>query len=163
MRSRTSITTWSRTGAGKAISASERPVAVDRDAVHQPALTVIIVERVVLDAAIVPERHRPLLPAEAAGEFRLYRVFPQEIEQRAAFLNRHVLEADGEVAVDVEAFSAGLGMRAHHPVLRLAVRILAAQDLHRREPIAAGIIVVRVDAVNAAGGVDRDKAIEHFP
>src|SRR5579862_908807 len=133
MRSRTSITTWSRTGGGSAVS--HRPVAVDRDAVHDAALAVIIVERVMLHAAIVPERDRAPLPAEAAGEFRLDRVLVEEIQQGPAFLDRHVLEADGEVAVDVEPLASGFGVGAHDRVLGLAVRCLAVLDLHRREAV----------------------------
>src|SRR5579864_671451 len=53
---------------------SHRPFALDRDPVHDPALAVIIVDRVVLDAAIVPERDRDLFPAEATGELGPHRV-----------------------------------------------------------------------------------------
>src|ERR1700687_107702 len=143
MRSRTSTTTWARTSGDKATAASlvqgylpsDRPVAVDRDAVHHAALPVIVVERVMLDAAIVPERDRIRFPAEAAGEFRPHRMLPQEVQQRPALLDRHVLEADGKVAVDVEAFPAGLGMGANHRVFGLAVGGLASHDLHRAEPL----------------------------
>lgn len=54
----------------------ERPVAVDRDAMHYPPLTLVVVERIVLHAAIVPKRDRTLFPAEAAGKFRPDRVLP---------------------------------------------------------------------------------------
>ena len=80
----------------------ERPVAVDRHAVHHPPLALVVVDRIVLHAPIVPKRDRTLFPAEAAGKFRPDGVLPQEIQQRPAFLDRHVLEANSEVAVDVE-------------------------------------------------------------
>ncbi|TMJ63050.1 MAG: glycogen synthase GlgA [Alphaproteobacteria bacterium] len=49
---------------------SERAVALDRDPIAVAALREIVPHRVVLGAAIVPERHRAGLPAEAALEFR---------------------------------------------------------------------------------------------
>lgn len=140
---------------------SDRPVAVDCDAVHYPALAMIIVQRIVLHAAIVPERDRALLPAEAAGEFRPDRVLPEEVQQWPALLDRHVLEADREIAVDVEAFPEGHGMGAHHRMLGLAMRRLAAQNVHRREPFEAGVVVISRGVVDIAGAVDRDEPVEH--
>ena len=46
-----------------------RPVALDGDAVHFAAEAVVVVQRVVPGAAVVPELHRILGPVEAAGEF----------------------------------------------------------------------------------------------
>jgi len=51
-----------------------RALALDRNPVHQPAPSVVIVDRVVLDRAVVPERQRPRLPAEPAGEFGAHRM-----------------------------------------------------------------------------------------
>ena len=79
---------------------------------------VIVVDRIVLRAAIVPQRDRARLPAEAAGEFRARRMLGEQIvQQRRAFLRRHVLEAQRVPAIDVERLAAGLGMRAHHRML----------------------------------------------
>ena len=49
---------------------------------HAPALAVVVVERAVLGAAVVPDRQGADLPAEAAGELRLHRMGPQEIDDR---------------------------------------------------------------------------------
>src|SRR5438132_1103415 len=65
-------------------AASYRAVALGGDAVHDASMTVIVVDRVVLDAAVVPQQQRPRVPAEAAGELRPYRVLPQIFEQSAA-------------------------------------------------------------------------------
>src|ERR1700682_2146636 len=43
--------------------------ALDRDAVQQTPLAVIIIEREVPGRAVVPQRQRALAPAEAAGGF----------------------------------------------------------------------------------------------
>lgn len=45
-------------------------VALDRDPVHDAALAVIVIERVVLGAAVVPDRQGARFPAEAAGAGR---------------------------------------------------------------------------------------------
>src|SRR5271167_4676773 len=49
---------------------SARLIAGQGDAVHDAAEAVVIVDRVVLGAAIVPEGERARLPAKAAGKFR---------------------------------------------------------------------------------------------
>ena len=50
-----------------------RSITVDGDAVHDPALAMVIVDRVVLDAAIVPKGDCVSAPAETAGEFGPHR------------------------------------------------------------------------------------------
>src|SRR5207253_5031956 len=81
---------------------SGRAFALDRHAVHDPARAAIVVDRVVLDATIVPERDRIGLPAETAGEFRAHRVVAEIFQQRGALRLGHVLEAQGEGAIDVK-------------------------------------------------------------
>src|SRR5260370_28764759 len=73
--------------------ASARPVAGERDAVHDAPVAVIIVDRIVLRAAIVPQRDRARLPTKAAGEFRARRSLEQINEDGRAFLLGHVPEA----------------------------------------------------------------------
>src|SRR5215471_18499782 len=63
-----------------------RPVAADGDALHRAAAAVVVGDRQVLDAAVVPERDRPGLPAKPAGELGPGRVGEQEVEQRRALL-----------------------------------------------------------------------------
>src|SRR5690242_7977745 len=96
---------------------SERPRAVDRDAPHVTALAVIVVERVVQRAAVVPEGERVALPPEAALELRPDRMRAEIVDERLAFLFRHVLEAKREGAIDEERLAARLRMRAHHGML----------------------------------------------
>src|SRR3954470_649970 len=94
-----------------------RHITRERDAVHDPAMAVIVVHGIVLGAAIVPQRDRARLSAKAAGEFGPYRVLEQIAYQRRAFLNAHVGEAQRVSAIDVERLAAGLGMRAHDRML----------------------------------------------
>ena len=124
---------------------------------HHAAKAVIVVDRVVLGAAIVPQRDRAGLPAETAGEFRARRVGEKIAEQRRALLDRHVLEAQRVPAIGVERLAAGLGMRAHHRMLgdillpRVGLRAVAHAVLARLRDVGLG------------GGIHHDEPVEHAP
>src|SRR3546814_7382121 len=92
-----------------------------------------LVDRIVLGAAVVPERHRALLPAEAAGELRLHLVAEQEFQDRRALLLGHALEMRGVGEVHVERLAARLGVGAHRRVPRAELVALEADGraLHR--------------------------------
>jgi hypothetical protein len=92
------------------------------DAVHDAAEAVVVVDRVVLGAAIVPERDRADLPAESAGEFRALLVGEQILQQRCALFLHHVVEAH-LAAIDVERPSAGLGVGADDRVQGLILAL----------------------------------------
>src|SRR5215831_12909580 len=87
-------------------------VTLDRDPVHDAALAVIVVKRVVLGAAVVPDRQRARFPAEATGELGPHKVVFEIVEQRLALLNGHTIEPNC-VRRDIERFAAGLRVRAH--------------------------------------------------
>src|SRR5438105_15210607 len=92
-----------------------------REPPHAPALPVVVVDREVLRAAVVPDRERARRPAHAAGEFRPRLVLLQELDERPAFRFRHVLEVNGVAAADIERLAAGVGMRTHHRMLGLVL------------------------------------------
>ena len=46
----------------EALGVDGESVALQRDAMHQPPVTVVVVHRVVLHTAVVPQRHRAHLP-----------------------------------------------------------------------------------------------------
>src|SRR3954453_9206224 len=133
---------------------SERSVAIDCDPMHGPAIAIVIIQGIVLYAAIVPKRDGTGLPAEAAREFRPDGMLEEKLRQGAAFLDTHSLEADRESPVDVQAFPACLRVRADDRGFGFAMRRLAAQNLHRPQSIHAGIVVIRSDAVDMPGAVD---------
>ena len=83
---------------------------------HDPPVSVVIIQRVVLRAAIVPKGDRSRCPLKAAAKFftLLYRV--QAFEYRAAFLGRHTVDREGMRFAAVERFTAGLGVSAHKRV-----------------------------------------------
>src|ERR1041385_1833913 len=93
----------------------------DREAAHAPALAVIVVHRIVLCAAVVPDGECARRPAHAAGKFRPRLVLLQEIDERPALGLAHVAEADGMAAAHVQRLAPGLGMRAHDGVLGLVL------------------------------------------
>src|SRR5256885_6737933 len=96
---------------------SARPIAGEGDAVHDAALSMIVVDRIVQGGAIVPEGERARRPAEAAGEFRPHLMTEKEIEQRRALRLAHPLEASGVRNVDVERLAPGFRMRADDRML----------------------------------------------
>src|SRR5260221_662289 len=88
-----------------------------RYAVHDSAVAVVVVERIVLPGAIVPEGERAGLPLKAAGQLGSDLMPEQELEQRRAFLLGHTGEAGGMPSVDVQRPASGFGMCAHDRVL----------------------------------------------
>src|SRR3984893_15061720 len=98
-----------------------RAVAVDGDAMHDSLLAMVIVDGVVLDAAIVPERDRVRTPAESAGELRTRRVAIEVIEEGCALRFGHVRKANGECAVDKQRLAAGLRVGSNDRVLNLSL------------------------------------------
>jgi hypothetical protein len=91
---------------------SHRPLPPQRNPQHHPPKPVIVIHRVVLHAAVVPERDGVGLPHEAAGELRLHLVRKQELQQRRAFFVGHAGDAGGVRHVHVQRLAAGLGVRA---------------------------------------------------
>src|SRR5438552_13089477 len=87
---------------------SARGLRSDCETPHAPALAVIVVDRVVQRAAVIPDRERAGRPAHAAGEFRARLVRHQELDQRLAFLFRHVAKADGVGAADINRLQTGV-------------------------------------------------------
>src|SRR6516165_12089677 len=77
----------------------------------------VVVDRVVLGAAIVPKGERTPFPAEAAGEFRALLMGEQILQQRRALRLTHVLEAHRVTGIDVERLAVGSRVGAHDRVL----------------------------------------------
>src|SRR5688572_5715754 len=124
---------------------------------HAAALAVIVVDRAVLRAAVVPDGERSRRPAHAAGEFRTRLVRLQEVDERAALLLAHVAKTDGVAAADVEGLAPGVGMRAYRRVLGLVlIGALHVVDLHS----ADGAVHLAAPAGDLeAGAVDADEPV----
>src|SRR5690606_9672623 len=81
---------------GNAGSGSAHPIPVHRHAPHVAALAVIVVEREVPDAAIVPEGEGAGRPAKAAGEGFAAADLEKVVQQRTRLLLRPAGEAQRE-------------------------------------------------------------------
>src|SRR5262249_9194959 len=102
-----------------------------RQAPHAAALAVVVVDRVVLRAAVVPDRERARHPAHAAGELVPGLVRLEEVDDRPALLLAHVAKAHGVAAAAVERLLARLGVRARDRMLGLVfLGPFDAADLH---------------------------------
>src|SRR4051794_19484399 len=129
-----------------------RPIARQRDAMHHAPMPVVVVDRIVLRAAVVPQRERADAPAEAAGELGLHLVAEQVLQERRALLFGHAVEADGMGDVDVKRFAPGLRMGTYHRV--------HTNELFRFAPLLLDAVLPRAADVRFCGGVHRLEARE---
>src|SRR5689334_7640831 len=86
---------------------------------HDAAEAVVVVDRIVHRATIVPESERTHFPSEAAGEFRLDLVLPQEPQQRQAFGLGTAPNAGRVCVAGIKRLTSGFGMGAYNWMLGL--------------------------------------------
>src|SRR5262245_11930954 len=129
-------------------------VAGQRNSLHGTAIAVVVVDWIVLGAAIVPEGDRANLPTEAAGELRPRLLLAEKIEERRAFRFGHILETQGMRDIDVGCLATRLRMRAHHRMLG-EVFLLGILPPHVFDAILAG--PARIGLQRA---VDGDQSLE---
>ena len=104
-------------GQRRGLSGSMGLVAFEGDSVHDPAIAVIVVDRVVLGAAVVPKGDCIGLPLEATGELRLDLVLKKIIQNGCAFLVQHALDARGVSRVQRQGFPTGFRVGPHYGML----------------------------------------------
>src|SRR5579872_1101474 len=97
--------------------ASARRVAGKRNAMHDAAEAVIVVDRIVLCRAVVPEGERAVLPAKAAGEFGTGLVAVEKCQKRCALRLGHSGKSHRMRGIDVKRLAPGFGVDAHDRVL----------------------------------------------
>src|SRR5215468_1147303 len=110
------------------LSGSAKRHALDRDAVEEPTLAGIVVERIVPSAAIVPEGQRPRAPLESAGELRPCRMLVEVLQERTRLLVGPVDEADGEGRINVEGLASRAGVTDDHRMDRILGRRFGIRD-----------------------------------
>ena len=91
-----------------------------RNAVHQPAITIVVVDRTVPHSTVIPECNGALLPMEAAGEFGTRRMAVKKVQERLAFIGSPAPEPDGVVRIDIEDLLAAFGVAKHNGMHGLA-------------------------------------------
>jgi hypothetical protein len=97
---------------------------------HASALAMVVVERAMLGAAVVPDRHRADLPAESAGQFRLHRMRHQEFDDRLRLGVPETVQRLRVVA-DIERLAAGFGVGAYERVRGLRLQVSGVTHLGR--------------------------------
>jgi len=136
---------------------ADRHLAVDGGSAHDTVLVAIVIDRIVLGCAVIPDRNIALLPAPAHGVFRGRDVRLEKIEQPLAIVLRDADETLHEVAKHERAL-AGFGMDAHHGMLGLIDRT----SEHLVEMLPVGLAGARLDRVVIGVAVDGPELICEF-
>ena len=102
-----------------------------------PQRRVVIPDRAVLGAAVVPKRHRARPPAEAAVEFRCRDLVIEHLQDGVAFAACHAVDARREVLVDEKPLAAGHRMGADNGMQGFGVDIDAVPHLATRAEAVA--------------------------
>src|SRR5258708_15680459 len=116
----------------------------ERGGMDDGGMPMIVIDRVVLGRAVVPEGERSRRPAKTAGEFRPHLMAKEKSEKRRALRLAHALEADRVSDIDVERPAAGFGMRADDRMFgkevlaRLAARARADAIFTRTGDVGLG-------------------------
>src|SRR6516162_1267447 len=109
---------------------SERPFAPDGHAPAGARLRVVVPQRLVLDAPVVPEGDRVRLPTEPHLEFLARAELAQKVQDRAPLLSRQLVDVGGELAVDVERLAPGYGVGANNGMRGFRVDLAGLEDAH---------------------------------
>src|SRR5580704_2430437 len=115
---------------GKA-EGSDRPIAFDRDPTSGARLRVVVPDRLMLDAAVVPKGDRMRLPAEPNLEFLRRAELAQIVEDRPALVPRQPVDMGGEFAVDVQRLSLRDRMGANDRMRCLGINLAAFWNAHQ--------------------------------
>src|SRR5215469_16883099 len=83
------------------------------------ALRVVIPQRQMLGAAIVPERDRAGAPSEAALKFGIFDVPEEHLENRVTLTVLQLLDSSGEHPIHVNSLAPRLRMSPYHRMLRV--------------------------------------------
>ena len=84
--------------------------AIDCDAVHKAAVTMVVINRLVPGGTIVPYCDIARLPAYTALEFRLFAMVIKHLENSLRFLTAKLLDMRGENGIYVEPPAAAQWM-----------------------------------------------------
>src|SRR6266581_1105439 len=112
-------------------SGSDRPVALDRHTAPGTDLGVIIPQRHVLNAAIVPERDRVGPPAKPHLEFRPGAVLEQIVQDGPTLLFGKPVDIGGKSLIDEQRLAPTHGMGAYDGTRRLRKDLAAIVAAHQ--------------------------------
>lgn len=126
---------------------------------HVTALAVVIVQRVMLNAAIVPERHGARLPTDPAGELLLLAVIEKETQHHVALTAPHPLDPLREGSVDIQRLVAGPWMSPDDWMFDGPTSSIVHFQVHRL-PVSLVAVTVTTTAILTGGGVHAYEAID---
>merc|ERR1712217_249510 len=89
---------------------------------HFPSLSMVVIERHVPSAAIVPHCYRSIPPVKAMKMLRLCGVTIQSLQKRLRFFHRHTFEMQRESRIDIQNFLTALWMPKHNRMNRILCR-----------------------------------------
>src|ERR1700730_1647521 len=133
------------------LQGSERPIAFDLGAVHQPAALRIALGAAMQRAAIVPHDEVADAPLLVPGQLRARRMPPQLVEQLLALFDRHPLDIGVAAAAEKEGPAAGHRMGSDNRVAGPR-RLAGIGDLRHATAQFAGTVAARI--VAAAAGLE---------
>ena len=81
----------------------------------------VIIQRIVKGAAVVPDSDRADFPLKTAGKFRLDCVVEKKLQNRFTLFPTGALETHRVAAIDIQRLSASFGMRADYRVDRFCL------------------------------------------
>ena len=115
-------------------------------------------------AAIVPHGQHVFAPMVAIDIFVLRHVLVEEAEDGGGFRFRHALDALRIDGADIERLAARHRMGAHKRMGMGLVGLFADDDLHGAVALACLLLMGEEPpgAIGQRGGMDGDKAVEHF-
>src|SRR5476651_450182 len=94
----------------------ERHIPKNCRAVHHSPLWPVVIDRVMLGHAVVPEGHVVLLPAPADGELWPCRMSKQQLENGFAFSRLQLIDPGGKPIADKQRLAPTHRVRAHYRV-----------------------------------------------
>lgn len=114
----------------------------------------IIIDRIVLHAAIIPKGNAPNIPTKPACKFRHDLVAEQKLQQGRGFVFGPTLKMGGVRHVDIECLAARFGVRPDDRVSRLEGRV------GRTVPAVADAVFPSLAHVCFGRGADRSQGRE---
>src|SRR5713101_4902973 len=136
---------------------------------HDAAMPMVVIDRVVLGRAVVPKGERSGRPAKATGEFRPHLVAEEKIEERRAFRLAHAFETNRVGGIDIERLAPGLRMRANHRMFckevlaRLPARARADAVLARARNVGLGRAAYPDEPVEESAPPARQRLVGEIP
>src|SRR6185437_290222 len=108
---------------------TEWAITLNRDPFHETTLRIVVMDRGMLNRAIVPEHHRVGFPVVPVLMFQDGSCSKEPVEQHPAFLLLQTLDEAGVVRVDKQNLPAGHRVDTYYRMAHGRIALLATQQL----------------------------------